>query len=176
VSLRLLALVVPLALDTFAVCAGLGASVLPVAERRRVAAVLVAFEAAMPLVGLLLGRGATELVGGWIEWVALACLAAVGVWLLVQREEPLRGRPGIAALLLLGVAVSADELAIGFSFGLLGVSIVWALLLIAGQALVAAQLGLRLGARGRRFGELAERGAGATLLAVAGVLAVARLL
>src|SRR5438128_625594 len=104
----------------------------------------------MPLVGLLLGRGAAELVGGWVEWAALGCLAAVGLWLLAEGEERVDGMPGAAALLLLGLAVSADELAIGFAFGLLGVSIVWALLLIAGQALVAAQLGLRLGARGPR--------------------------
>jgi putative Mn2+ efflux pump MntP len=176
VSLRLLALVVPLALDTFAVCAGVGARTLAVAERRRIVAVLVMFETAMPLVGLLLGRGVAELAGGWVDWAALGCLAAVGVWLLVEREEPFDGRSGSAALLLLGVAVSADELAIGFSFGLLGISVAWALALIAGQAVVAAQLGLRLGARAARLGELAERGAGAALLAVAAVLLVGRLL
>jgi manganese efflux pump family protein len=176
VSLRLLALVVPLALDTFAVCAALGAGGLPAAGRQRVAAVLVAFETGMPLIGLLLGRGAADLVGDWVEWGALGCLAAVGFWLLIEGEERVESRPGVAALLLLGLVVSADELAIGFAFGLLGVSIVWALLLIAGQALVAAQLGLRLGARGRRLGQVAERGAGAALVAVAAILLVGRLL
>jgi putative Mn2+ efflux pump MntP len=171
VSWRLVALVVPLALDTFAVCAALAAGGLARRERRRVGAVLVAFEAGMPVVGLVLGRGAAAAIGGAAEWVALAGLAAVGVWLLVEREEL---RPD--ALLLLGLAVSFDELAIGFSFGLLRISMVWAVALIAVQAVIASQLGFRLGGRVARAGALAERGAGAALLAIALALLAARAL
>jgi putative Mn2+ efflux pump MntP len=177
VTLRLVALVVPLALDTFAVCAALAAGGLGRRERRRIGAVVVGFEVAMPLVGLLLGRGAAEAVGGPAEWIGLGCLAAVGVWLLVEREEPRANvELRLGALLLLGVAVSVDELALGFSFGLLRIGILWAVVLIAAQAVVGSQLGFRLGARAARTGQLAERVAGLTLVAVAVVLSASRIL
>jgi manganese efflux pump family protein len=69
------------------------------------------------------------------------------------------------ALLVLGLSVSLDELAIGFTIGLLHLSIWTAVGLIAPQAFLAAQLGLRLGARlGERLREGAERLAGIALL------------
>src|SRR4051812_35475562 len=126
----------------------------------------------MPVAGLLVGRGAASAVGAAGEWVGLTCLAAVGAWLLVEREEALpRG-----SLLALGLAVSLDELAIGFSFGLLGVSIGWAVALIAAQALVASQLGFRLGARLAQKAAQIERFAGAALVAASALLLVDRLL
>jgi putative Mn2+ efflux pump MntP len=127
----------------------------------------------MPVVGLLAGRTAAGAVGGAAKWVGLACLLGVGVWMLLEREEP-AGNEALraGALLALGLAVSLDELAIGFSFGLLRVAIGWAIALIAAQALVAAQLGFRLGGRASGAGEHAERIAGAALVAVAVVLAL----
>jgi putative Mn2+ efflux pump MntP len=72
------------------------------------------------------------------------------------------------ALIGLGLSISLDELAIGFSFGLLHVSFAWALVLIAVQAFVAAQLGLWLGARvGEALRERAEQVAGIALIALA---------
>ena len=50
------------------------------------------------------------------------------------------------AVLALGLSISIDELAIGFSVGLLRLPLTWAIVLIAAQAFLAAQLGLRLGA------------------------------
>jgi len=63
------------------------------------------------------------------------------------------------------VAVSLDELAIGFSAGLLDLPIAWTIALIAVQAFVAAQIGLAVGARlSERAREAAERIAGAGLI------------
>jgi manganese efflux pump family protein len=59
----------------------------------------------------------------------------------------------------------------GFSIGLLHLSITLAVILIGAQAFLAAQLGLRLGTRlGHTAAELAERLAGITLLTLAGLL------
>src|SRR4051812_26057327 len=131
----------------------------------------------MPVVGLLLGRAATSVVGGAAEWIGLACVATVGVWLLLEgADERPRAELGLGPLLALGVAVSVDELAIGFAFGLLGVSIGWAVALIAAQALVASQLGFRLGARLAQKAAQIERFAGAALVAASALLLVDRLL
>lgn len=74
-------------------------------------------------------------------------------------------------MILLGVSISLDELAVGFTFGLLRLPVVLVIVLIAVQAFVAAQLGLRLGARlSERLRDGAERVAGVALAALGVVL------
>ena len=124
--LRLIALVLPLGLDTFAVSAALGIAGLPPDRRLRVSAVFIAFEVAMPLAGVMAGVAAGHLLGGVAEYVALGALAAVGVYMLLETDPgvALLTRSRGAALLGLGLSLSIDELAIGFSLGLLGVAVV----------------------------------------------------
>jgi len=177
--LRLLLVVLPLGLDTFAVSAALGVAGLPPERRLRTSAVLTAFEVAMPVVGLAIGLGAGRLLGVAAEYVALLALAAVGVYMLVSRDEPSAdqlGRTSGIALLGLGLGVSLDELAIGFSLGLLGVPVVLAVILIGLQAFAVSQVGLRLGNRaGERIREGAERLAALALIALAAGLLLLRL-
>lgn len=175
--LKLLLVILPLGLDTFAVSAALGVAGLSPAQRLRTSAVLTAFEAAMPVVGLVIGLGAGRIVGSVAEYLALVALAAVGVYMLFSRDEPSSGRLGSAngiAMLGLGVSVSLDELAIGFSMGLLGVPATLAVVLIGIQAFAVSQIGIRLGSRaGQRIREGAERLAGVALIALAlGLLAL----
>lgn len=177
--LKLLLVILPLGLDTFAVSAALGVAGLSPARRLRTSAVLTAFEAVMPVIGLMIGLGAGRIIGSAAEYFALAALAGVGVYTLIPRDELSSARLGNAsgiALLGLGAGVSLDELAIGFSMGLLGVPIALAVLLIGMQAFAVSQLGLRLGARaGERLREGAERLAGVALIALALGLVVLRL-
>jgi putative Mn2+ efflux pump MntP len=180
--LKLILLVLPLGLDTFAVSSALGLRGLPREQRLRVSLLLSSFEAAMPLIGLLLGHALGTAIGSAADYLAIAILAAVGIWMLLEREEAETqrieslSRGHGPALLALGVSVSLDELAMGFSVGLLHLSIWLAIVLIAAQAFLVAQLGLRLGARGgEALSEHAERAAGAALLVVAAILLVVRL-
>jgi putative Mn2+ efflux pump MntP len=161
VSLRLLGLLLPLALDTFAISALLATAGLTAERRRLAGAVFVGFETAMPLVGLGLGLGSARVIGESSEWVALACIAAVGAWLLVEDEQREAKRAWAV---------------VGFTFGLLEVSVGVAVALIAAQALVASQLGFRVGARLGTLATVAERGAGVALIAISALLLVARLL
>jgi putative Mn2+ efflux pump MntP len=177
--LKLVALVVPLGLDTFAVSAALGLAGASRRTRLRASLVFPAFEAAMPALGLVAGRGLGALLGSAADWAAIALVACVGAYLLLEEDggaarlAEARG----AALLALAVGVSLDELAIGFSLGLLGLGVWLALALIAAQALLFAQLGLWVGARlGRRARESAERLAGAVLLLLALALGIEKLL
>jgi manganese efflux pump family protein len=180
--LRLVALVLPLSLDTFAVAAALGASGLTRAERLRVGVLFPAFEFAMPLLGLAGGGLLGRALGGGADYVAAAALGALGLYLLVADpdEEERVGRLVDArglAILSLGIAISLDELAIGLGAGLLGISILAAVLLIGVQAIVATQLGLALGERvSEAFREGAERLAGLALLVVGAAIVLAKLL
>jgi manganese efflux pump family protein len=93
------------------------------------------------------------------------------VYMLAGDDDEVRTNVHGLALIGLGLSISLDELAIGFSFGLLHVSLAWALVLIAVQAFVAAQLGLWLGARvGAALRERAEQAAGVALIALAAVV------
>ncbi|MDP9262575.1 MAG: hypothetical protein M3O89_11455, partial [Actinomycetota bacterium] len=62
--LKLILFVLPLGLDTFAVSAALGIQGLPAKERLKASLLMSSFEMAMPIVGLLLGRGLGAAIGG----------------------------------------------------------------------------------------------------------------
>jgi putative Mn2+ efflux pump MntP len=181
--LRLLALLLPLSLDTFAVAAALAAAGLPSSQRLRVSLVLTGFEAAMPLVGIGAGEAIGRAVGSLADYLAGAALLALGSYLLLLAHDDDAGtaarlaRAHGLAVIGLGVSISLDELAIGFSAGLLHLPLAWAIVLIAAQALLAAQLGLRFGARlGEQICERAEWIAGLALIALGITFLAARVI
>ena len=177
--LKLIVFVLPLGFDTFAVAAALGVQGLPAKERLKASLLMSSFEMGMPIVGLLLGRGLGVAIGGVADYVAAAALLALGGWMLVADEgdegekvSALSSRGGLA-LVGLGISISLDELAMGFTIGLLRLSIVLAVVLIGIQAFAVAQLGLRLGAKlGDAAREWAEKLAGAALVGL-GILILA---
>jgi putative Mn2+ efflux pump MntP len=180
---KLLALVLPLGLDTFAVAAALGAAGVAPERRTRIALLFTAFEAGMPLVGFALGAPLGRAIGAAADYFAVAVLIAFGLYTLLSASDGDKERLGQLsrihgpAALLLGVSISLDELAIGFTFGLLRLPVVLVIVLIAVQAFVVTQLGLRLGHRlSERLREGAERLAGAALIALGVVLLVERAL
>jgi manganese efflux pump family protein len=177
-------LLLPLALDTFALAAALGMAGLERRDRLRVTLVFTAFEAGMPIAGMLIGRAAGAFLGTWAGYGGIAFLFLAGVLLLrpgqaaadeTRRLRLLAHARGLAVLDL-GLSISVDELTIGLSAGLLGLSILLTVLWIGVQAFVAAQVGLRLGARlGEQVRERAEWIAGVALILVALVLLVLKL-
>ena len=181
--LAAVALFVSLGLDTFAVAVGLGVKGLPRAQWRSVGLTFALFEGLMPVLGLLIGRQASASFGYTAHYSAAALLIAFGAWeireaLLDDDDDAATDDPAIAAAVHLrsvwitGLSVSLDELAVGFSLGVVGVVPVVALPLIGLQAFGLTFLGLALGKRlGARLGERAELAAGVVLL----VLGVAML-
>ena len=179
---KLIALVVPLGLDTFAVAAALGAIGGPPRRRARISLVFTAFEAGMPIVGLALGAPLGHALGAVSDYVAISVLLAFGLYTLIGPEESDAGVRRLTeahggGVLLLGLSVSLDELAIGFTLGLLRLPVVLVVVLIALQAFVVTQLGLALGSRlAVSLREGAERLAGVALTALALVLLVSKVL
>jgi putative Mn2+ efflux pump MntP len=177
-------LLLPLALDTFALAAALGMAGLERRDRLRVTLVFTAFEAGMPIAGMLVGRAAGAFLGAWAGYGGIAFLFLAGALLLRpgQKESDEAGRLRLLAharglaILDLGLSISVDELTIGLSAGLLGLSILLTVVWIGVQAFVATQVGLRLGARlGEGVRERAEWVAGVALILVALVLLVLKL-
>ncbi len=170
VAAKLIALILPLGLDTFAVAAALGMVEISPARRLRITLLFTAFEAGMPLIGLALGAPLGAAIGGAADYVAIGVLLAFGLYSLLapdQNEEEGLGQltrmHGMGALLL-GVSISLDELATGFTLGLLRLPAGLIVALIALQTLIVTQLGLRLGNRlSETLRDGAERLAGAAL-------------
>jgi manganese efflux pump family protein len=183
--LKLIALVVPLGLDTFAIAAALGMTGLTRQDRIRVSALFTAFEMGMPVVGFLLGAIAGNVAGTAADYLAIVILIGLGAFMLWPRRHDgeeaervglLARTRGLAAIGL-GVSISLDELAIGFTLGLLRFSVLLVIALIGIQTLVVTQAGLRLGSRiGEAVRERAEQLAGVVLAALGLVLLAERLL
>lgn len=181
VAAKLIALILPLGLDTFGVSAALGAAGPPRAQRLRLSLLFAACEAGMPLIGLAVGAPLGRAIGDTAEYIAIAVLLAFGLYTLLGREEDeerlsnliqLRG----ASALLLGISISLDELAIGFTLGLLRLPAALVIVLIGLQAFIVTQLGLRLGHRlSQRLREGAERLAGIALILLGLVLLAEKL-
>jgi manganese efflux pump family protein len=182
--LRLLAFVLPLGVDSFAVAAALGASgVRAFRDRLRVSLIFVIFEAGMPLVGLVIGAGVARAIGSVADYLAAAAVIALGLFMLMARrgsEEEKTGRISGArgfAIVALGLSISMDEFAIGFSLGLVRLPTVPVITAIAVQALLASQLGLALGHRvSELFRERAEQLAAVVLILLGSYLIADRLL
>jgi len=177
-------LLLPLALDTFALAAALGVAGLKGRDRVRVTIVFTAFESVMPIVGILLGRAAGQLLGAWAGYAGIGFLFVAGLLLVrpgkdddgESRRLKLLAHARGLAILDLGLSISVDELTIGLSAGLIGLSILTTVVWIAVQAFAATQIGLRLGSRlGEAARERTEWAAGAMLILVALVLLVLRL-
>jgi manganese efflux pump family protein len=176
--LKLLAFVLPLGLDSFAAAAAIGASqATTTAQRLRISLVFVLFEGGMPLIGLGLGTALARGIGQAAGYVAGAAVIAIGAWMLLagdndeeEKAGRITGSRGLA-LIALGISISLDELAIGFSIGLAHLPVTAVIAAIALQALAAAQLGLALGARiGQAWRERAEQAAGVALILLGGYL------
>jgi putative Mn2+ efflux pump MntP len=181
-TLKLIAFVLPLGLDTFAVALTLGIAGLPARARTRIAVLFAGFEAAMPLIGVALGTPLGPAIGSAAAYIAAALVVALGAYMLLSRDndegERLLSmtRRGLYGALALGVSISLDELAIGFSAGLLRLPLTALVIAIAAQAIIVTQIGVRLGRRvGERWRESAERIAAIALITLGVVLVASTL-
>jgi putative Mn2+ efflux pump MntP len=182
--LLVIAILIPLSLDTFVLATALGLSGLPRRERLRTSLVLAAFEAGMPLVGVAIGSGLGDAIGRFAGYTAAIVIGLAGVTLLrpgddedkeAARVRLLAHARGLAVIDL-GISISIDELAIGVSLGLLDIPIPFAIGFIGVQAFVAAQLGLWIGGRlDEELREGAERLAGLVLIVTAVALMALKL-
>jgi manganese efflux pump family protein len=191
--LRVIVIVVPLGLDTFALSTVLGVLPLAMEQRLRIALVFAAAEGLMPAIGLLLGLPLGHALGEWASYVAGALLMSIGAWIWWHHlHESARGdkdeddegakimnvaTAGTWSLVGLALSISLDELVVGFSFGLLGLPLVPVLLLIALQALVLSLAGQWIGRNvGQRLGPYTEQVVGPILCLLGAWFITAQLL
>jgi putative Mn2+ efflux pump MntP len=182
-TLKLIGLIAPLGFDTLGVAVILGIAGFPPHRRLELSLLFAGFETAMPLIGVALGVPLGDAIGGVANYLAAALIGALGAYMLLARTgddgegERLLAmtQRGLLGALALGVSISLDGLAIGFSAGLLHLPILTMAVAIGAQAFLVTQLGIRVGRRvGERLREAAERLAGVALIALAAVLVLAQ--
>lgn len=164
----MVALVLSLGIDTLIMSISLG--FVQTKGKGKIAITFATAEALMPLVGLFVGKGAGHLIGGFASLIGGVALLAVAVWLIFfededEEEERLERELTGLTLIVTALSISLDELAVGFSIGLVGVPVLLTIVLIAMQAFVFTFLGITFGAKLKPYmGEWAEKLAGIVLL------------
>jgi putative Mn2+ efflux pump MntP len=168
----------PLGTDSAALCTGIGAGGrLSIRRRIVIAGTLTTFEAGMPCVGVLLAGVIGSTLGESARWVGGALLIALGAYMLRGGSDdgdtgatpaPL----GIGALLVAGLAVSIDEIAVGVSLGLGGVNLPILVSTIALIVFSATMAGLTLGVLLARHAERAGSAAAYALMILGALLAI----
>lgn len=176
--LALLLVALSLGLSNFAAAIGIGISGASARTRLKVGIIFGAFETGMPIAGLALGHGLARALGGTTRWISAGLLIATGAWALAQaiRADAQAAAPasgqGISQLLVTGLALSTDNLAVGFALGAFRVSLVAAIAVIGGVSIALSLAGLELGAQiGARAGRRGELLGGLVLIAVGAAIA-----
>jgi len=131
------------------------------------------FQAMMPALGWVAGRSIESTVEDYDHWVAFGILCFIGLRAIrsssEKREEgaepndPTRG----LTLVALSIATSIDALAVGLTYGVLGMDILAPVLVIGAVAAAMTLAGMLLGRRlGKAFGRRAELAGGLVLIAI----------
>jgi len=172
-------------LDNFAAAIAIGLTGVDRRVRLRIAVVFGVFEAGMPVIGLLVGRGLSGSLGAQAHLVGGGLLIAAGAQTAVvelrsrdgdgngdghghDRAPALAGAP-LGRLIVLAAGLSIDNLIIGFALGAHRAPLVLSIVVIGvvsvGLSLLGLELGQRLGERIERWSELL----GAAVLIAVGV-------
>jgi putative Mn2+ efflux pump MntP len=175
--LGLLLVAVAVGLSNFAAAIGIGVSGVDSRTRLRVGVIFGFFETAMPIAGLLAGKGLAGTFGNAARWIGATLLIATGVFGLIhairanpaQQDHDSAGQvsPDTGRLLLTGLALSIDNLAVGFALGIENVSLAVAVATIGAVSVTMSLIGLELGHRlGKRTGDRGEVLGGLVLIGV----------
>lgn len=166
--LALLVVAVSVGMSNFAAAVAIGVSGVDVRTRLRVGLVFGTFESGMPVVGLLLGEQVAGPLGHAARWVGAGLLVAVGLYALVSSFRESSGeaaRLSTMRLLLGGLALSLDNLVVGFALGTYHVSVALGAAVIGAVSIALSLVGLELGAKiGKWAGERGDQLAGVMLI------------
>lgn len=178
--LSLLLVSVSVGLSNFAGAIGIGLSGINVRTRIRVGIAFGFFEALMPVVGLLLGHTVAGFFGQYGKYVGGAILILTGAYTIIQArfinvEQKSRMPRSVRteSLLVTALALSIDNLAVGFALAVYPVDIWLAAVTFGVVSLVMSLLGLELGHRlGHRAEAWSEEIGGGVLILVGVAIAV----
>lgn len=165
-------------LSNFAGAIGIGISGIDTRTRIRVGVAFGFFEGMMPVIGLLLGAAVAGYLGHLARYIGGAILVVTGGYTIWQARRTARlehqtgtvvavAGLGMHQLLVMALALSIDNLAVGFAIAIYNVPIVEAAVLMAVVSVAMSLVGLELGHRlGERVEEWSEEIGGGVLILV----------
>lgn len=178
VSILLLGLA--MSTDAFAAAIGKGASMTRprLSEALRAGLIFGMIEGITPVLGWLLGKGASRYIEAWDHWVAFGLLLALGLHMIWNGLKPESDKPvdapskhGFVGLALTGLSTSIDALAVGVGLALVDVPIIVVAVVIGLCTFSMVTLGIMLGrALGAIVGRRSEVIGGVILIGVGAVI------
>lgn len=174
----LLLVSVSVGLSNFAGSIGIGLAGIDARTRLRVGIAFGIFEAGMPLLGLVIGHALAGSLGHLGRYIGAAMLVLTGAWTIYQgRGTEKAAKANVAmstrTLAVTAIALSIDNLVVGFALGVYHVNLVLAAVVMGIVSVAMSLLGLELGARaGERIEGWAEELGGGVLILVGVLLAV----
>ena len=180
--LALAMVAVSVGFGNLAAAIALGVGGVSMATRIRVLLTFGLFEAAMPIVGLLIGAHLATSIGRGAKWVGAGLLIAVGCYGIISFVRNIRapreqasgaatggsgGSRELFKVALSALALSLDNLIVGFALGSYQVNLAVGALVFGVVSITMSLAGLELGARlGRWVGESSEMIGGIVLVGV----------
>ncbi|MGH7763536.1 MAG: manganese efflux pump MntP family protein [Candidatus Dormibacteraceae bacterium] len=172
--LSLLVISLSVGLSNFAGAIGIGLTGIDTRTRIRVGVAFGLFEALMPVLGLLIGEAVAGYIGhnlgGYVAGGILCLTGAYTIWQgrrVEQENEP--RRPGLRThqLVFTALALSIDNLAVGFALAVYHVQILLAATMMGVVSVAMSLAGLELGHRlGKHVEAWSEEIGGAVLILV----------
>lgn len=177
--LSLLLVSVSVGLSNFAGAIGIGLSGIDVRTRIRVGLAFGFFEAFMPVIGLLLGHSVAGFFGQYGKFAGGAILVLTGAY-TIAAERLFAGRDNhatrgmsIQSLLVTALALSIDNLAVGFALAVYPVDLWLAAIVFGVVSILMSLIGLELGHRlGKPVEKWSEEIGGGVLILVGVAIAI----
>jgi manganese efflux pump family protein len=146
---EVIVLAIALSMDAFAVSIGLGSKGNTKGLGLKAGLYFGAFQALMPFIGYLGGKGVLGWVEDYANWIAFGLLALIGGKMLYEGlkgdlEEEIEALTH-KTMLLLAIATSIDAMAAGFSLNLLDINAYLACLIIGVTTFAFSWAGVRIG-------------------------------
>ena len=172
--LSILIIAIGLGMDAFSVAIGVGASARAVSWGAvfRLSFCFGLFQFIMPVAGWFAGVSVATVIAGYDHWIAFGLLSLVGGKMIIESftgkakvntADPTKG----LSVIILSVATSIDALAVGFSFALLKIPVLYPSTVIGIVAFIMTVCGMLFGEQlGQIFGKKVEIFGGLLLIGI----------
>jgi len=172
--ITIVAVALGLSFDTFAVSLSYGVIQNKIIFRQAVpiAFVMAIFQAGLLVTGFFLGSFISDIMKAADHWVALVLLSILGIRMIIgglkkTENEEIRDYNNPMLLISMAVGTSIDAFAVGISFALLSIRILYSAVIIGTVTFLASMAAIRIGkSAGERLGNKVEVIGGLILIGI----------
>lgn len=159
--LSILFIAIGLAMDAFAVSISSGITInrLKLRHAILIASFFGTFQAIMPILGWLGGSSIASYIENFDHWVAFSLLFFIGSKMIyeaykIEEIEEDKNPLNVYILFIMSIATSIDALAVGLSFAVLKVTVIYPAIVIGIVTFLMSLIGVYIG---KKFGHLFEK-------------------